>query len=125
MQALGGSYGVDATVLGCDRFKTSRPARARVAAVLEIPLLRLVEDLPLPAYARVGDAGADLVAAEDVILQPGGGRALVPTGAAIAIPFGYAGFVQPYHVEDKGNPRGKTREIRSAADCGVYSNFEV
>ena len=68
---------------------------ARVAAVLEIPLVRLVADLPLPAYARSGDAGADLVAAEDVTLAPGGGRALVPTGAAVAIPDGYAGFVQP------------------------------
>ena len=68
---------------------------ARVAAVLEIPLVALVDDLTLPAYARPGDAGADLVAAEDVMLAPGGGRALVPTGAAIAIPEGYAGFVQP------------------------------
>ena len=68
---------------------------ARVAAVLEIPLLRLVDDLPLPSYAREGDAGADLVAAEAVTLAPGGGRALVATGAAIAIPVGYAGFVQP------------------------------
>jgi dUTP pyrophosphatase len=63
--------------------------------VLEIPLLRLDPDLPMPAYAREGDAGADLVASESVTLAPGGGRALVPTGAAIAIPEGYAGFVQP------------------------------
>ena len=51
-------------------------AGARVAAVLEIPLLRLDDNLPLPSYAREGDAGADLVAAEDVTLAPGGGRAL-------------------------------------------------
>jgi dUTP pyrophosphatase len=63
--------------------------------VLDIPLLRLDPDLPLPSYARPGDAGADLVAREDVMLARGGGRALVPTGAAIAIPAGYAGFVQP------------------------------
>ena len=63
--------------------------------MLEIPLVALVDGLTLPAYARPGDAGADLVAAEDVMLAPGGGRALVPTGAAIAIPEGYAGFVQP------------------------------
>jgi dUTP pyrophosphatase len=63
--------------------------------VLDIPLLRLDPDLPLPSYARPGDAGADLVAREDVLLSHGGGRALVPTGAAIAIPEGYAGFVQP------------------------------
>ena len=49
----------------------------------------------MPAYASEGDAGADLVAAESVTLAPGGGRALVRTGAAIAIPVGYAGFVQP------------------------------
>lgn len=63
--------------------------------MLEVPIQRLDPDLPLPAYAREGDAGADLVAREDVTLAPGGGRALVPTGAAIAIPEGYAGFVQP------------------------------
>ena len=63
--------------------------------MLEIPLVRLVADLPIPAYARSGDAGADLVAAEDITLAPGGGRALVPTGVAIAIPGGFAGFVQP------------------------------
>jgi dUTP pyrophosphatase len=63
--------------------------------VLEIPLVRLDPELPLPAYARPGDAGADLVAREDVTLAAGGGRALVPTGMAIAIPEGYAGFVQP------------------------------
>jgi len=63
--------------------------------VLDIPLLRLDPDLPLPSYARPGDAGADLVAREEVVLPCAGGRALVPTGAAIAIPEGYAGFVQP------------------------------
>ena len=63
--------------------------------MLDIPLLRLDPDLPLPSYARPGDAGADLVAREEVLLPCAGGRALVPTGAAIAIPEGYAGFVQP------------------------------
>lgn len=57
--------------------------------------MRLDPSLPLPSYARVGDAGADLVAREDVVLGPRGGRALVPTGVAVAIPDGYAGFVQP------------------------------
>jgi dUTP pyrophosphatase len=46
-------------------------------------------------YATAGDAGADLFAAADVTLAPRGGRGLVPTGLAIAIPEGYAGFVQP------------------------------
>lgn len=61
----------------------------------DIPVQRLDADLPLPVYARPGDAGADLVAREDVVLDPGGGRALVGTGIALAIPEGYAGFVQP------------------------------
>jgi dUTP pyrophosphatase len=63
--------------------------------VLEIPMKRLDPDLPAPAYATDGDAGADLVAREDVLLKAGGGRALVPTGSAVAIPAGFAGFVQP------------------------------
>ena len=63
--------------------------------MVTIPLLRLDPDLPLPAYAHDGDAGADLVAREDAVLARGGGRALVPTGVAIALPPGYAGFVQP------------------------------
>ena len=50
--------------------------------------------LPLPAYARADDAGLDLHAAEDTTMEPGG-RALVPTGIALAIPPGYAGLVLP------------------------------
>jgi dUTP pyrophosphatase len=60
-----------------------------------IPVRRIDPDLDLPAYARPGDAGADLVAREDAVLEPGGGRAVVGTGMAVAIPEGYAGFVQP------------------------------
>ena len=63
--------------------------------VVEIPVQRLDAALPLPAYARPGDAGLDLLAAEETTLAPAGGRALVPTGLAVAIPEGYAGFVQP------------------------------
>jgi dUTP pyrophosphatase len=63
--------------------------------VLEVPVVKLDPDLPLPSYARPGDAGLDLVAREDVVLAPGGGRALVATGIAVAIPEGHAGFVQP------------------------------
>ena len=62
---------------------------------MEIPITRIDSDLPLPAYAKAGDAGADLVANENVMLPPAGGRALISTGIAIAIPEGYAGFVQP------------------------------
>lgn len=63
--------------------------------VLEVPAVRLDPDLELPFYARVGDAGLDLVARDDAVLSPAGGRALVPTGLAVAIPEGYAGFIQP------------------------------
>jgi dUTP pyrophosphatase len=59
-----------------------------------VQLQRLDPGLPLPAYAHPGDAGADLVAAADVELPPGG-RALVGTGVAIALPIGYAAFVHP------------------------------
>ena len=55
---------------------------------------RLDPELPLPAYAHAGDAGADLVAAQDVELAPGE-RAVVPTGMAIALPDGFAAFVHP------------------------------
>jgi dUTP pyrophosphatase len=58
-------------------------------------LLSLVEDdLPVPAYAHPGDAGADLVTRVDVELAPGE-RATVPTGVRIALPDGYAAFVHP------------------------------
>ena len=63
--------------------------------MIDLPVLRLDPELPLPAYAKDGDAGVDLVARESVTLAPGGGRALVPTGIAIALPEGHAGFVQP------------------------------
>ncbi|MDW3220005.1 MAG: dUTP diphosphatase [Acidimicrobiales bacterium] len=63
--------------------------------MIDLPVLRLDPELPLPAYAKSGDAGVDLVARETVVLAPGGGRAVVPTGIAIALPEGYAGFVQP------------------------------
>ncbi|WP_428115741.1 dUTP diphosphatase [Candidatus Poriferisodalis sp.] len=66
-----------------------------VVAVVSIPIRRIDPDLPLPSYAKPGDAGCDLVAAETVTLAPGGGRAMIRSGIAIAIPPGYAGFVQP------------------------------
>jgi dUTP pyrophosphatase len=51
--------------------------------------------VPLPTRRHAGDAGYDLTARAGVRLEPAGGRALVPTGIALAIPEGYAGFVQP------------------------------
>ncbi|RZT85429.1 dUTP pyrophosphatase [Pseudonocardia sediminis] len=65
-----------------------------VAPSVDVLLTRLDPDLPPPAYARAGDAGADLVTAQDVTLAPGE-RALVGTGVAVALPPGFAGFVHP------------------------------
>jgi dUTP pyrophosphatase len=59
-----------------------------------VVLRRLDADLPLPRYAHPGDAGADLVAAEDAELPPGS-RTLIRTGIAIALPEGYVGLVHP------------------------------
>jgi dUTP pyrophosphatase len=62
---------------------------------MRIPVRRLDPTLPLPATAHEGDAGYDLRAREEVILAPGGGRAAVATGIAVAIPPGCAGLVLP------------------------------
>jgi dUTP pyrophosphatase len=62
---------------------------------MRIPVRRLEPTLPLPAAAHEGDAGYDLRAREAVILAPGGGRAAVATGIALAIPPGCAGLVLP------------------------------
>jgi dUTP pyrophosphatase len=61
---------------------------------VQVLLSRLDPDVPLPAYARPGDAGADLVTTSDIVLGPGE-RGVVGTGVAIALPPGYAGFVHP------------------------------
>lgn len=63
--------------------------------MLSVPIVRLDQELPLPSYARSGDAGVDLLAREGATIAPAGGRALLPTGIALALPVGYAGFVQP------------------------------
>jgi dUTP pyrophosphatase len=61
---------------------------------VEVLLLRLDPELPVPSYAHPGDAGADLVSRIDVTV-PAQGRVTVPTGVAIALPDGYAAFVHP------------------------------
>ena len=61
---------------------------------LSVQVLRLDADLPLPAYAHPGDAGADLLSTVDLTLAPGE-RALVPTGVAIALPDGFVALVHP------------------------------
>ncbi len=55
---------------------------------------RLDPELPLPSYAHPGDAGLDLYAREELVI-PAGGRAMVQTGIAIALPHGYVGLVHP------------------------------
>ena len=61
---------------------------------MKILVTRLDPSLPLPTYAKPGDAGADLYSRIDIELRPMQ-RALVPTGLAIALPPGYAGFLHP------------------------------
>lgn len=62
---------------------------------MEIQVKVLHPDATLPTYANDGDAGCDLVAVESCVLAAGGGRAMVPTGFAVAIPEGHGGFVLP------------------------------
>lgn len=62
--------------------------------MVSVLIKRLDEGVPLPKYAKGGDAGADLVTRIDVSLAPGE-RALIPTGISIALPDGYAAFVHP------------------------------
>lgn len=61
---------------------------------MQIKVKRIDPDLPLPMYAHSGDAGLDLYSSENAVINPGD-RKLISTGIAMAIPFGYAGFIQP------------------------------
>ena len=61
---------------------------------IQVLITRLDPSIPLPKYAKGGDAGADIVTRVDVTLQPGE-RALVPTGISIALPDGYVALVHP------------------------------
>ena len=60
-----------------------------------VQIQRLDPDLPLPVPAHLGDAGLDLYAREDAMIPAGGGRLLMPTGVAVAIPHGYMGLAVP------------------------------
>lgn len=92
--------------------------------MLRVPILRLDPGLPLPSYAHDGDAGADLHAREDVVLIAGGGRALVPTGVAVALPAGHAGFVQPRSGLALGH--GVTcLNTPGLVDCGYRDELKV
>jgi dUTP pyrophosphatase len=61
---------------------------------VDVLVVRIDPDLPLPSYAHPGDAGLDLLATVDVVVAPGQ-RVLVPTGIAIALPDGFAAFIHP------------------------------
>jgi dUTP pyrophosphatase len=61
---------------------------------MKVFITRLDKDLPIPQYARAGDAGADVHSRIDIAIAPGE-RALVPTGISIALPDGYAAFAHP------------------------------
>ena len=65
-----------------------------MAEEVVIKCVQMHSDLPLPSYAHLGDAGADLVSAEDLILKPGE-RAAVSTGLSIALPIGFVALVHP------------------------------
>jgi dUTP pyrophosphatase len=60
-----------------------------------VQIQRVDPDLPLPVPAHLGDAGLDLYAREDAIIPARGGRLLMPTGVAVAIPHGYMGLAVP------------------------------
>ena len=95
---VAGTGGAQPTVSHCATFAARHGgvgSSSYPGGVLPVPVMRLDPDLPLPEYAHPGDAGLDLRAAVDVVVAPNGGRALVPTGIAVAIPAGHAGFVLP------------------------------
>lgn len=92
--ARGPGYRASRLGRSCSQYE-QRQAGGYRRVMLEVPLVQLDPDLGVPSYSHDGDAGADLYARERALLGPGGGRALVPTGIAIAIPPGYAGFVLP------------------------------
>jgi dUTP pyrophosphatase len=72
---------------------TTAPSASQ-SPTLRVLVQRLDPGVPMPAYALPGDAGADIVTASDITLQPGE-RAVLPTGIAVAVPDGYAAFVHP------------------------------
>ena len=90
----GGPVGAGLSLLALTRPRVAFGAVTSSGATLRVLVERLHSDLPLPVYAMPGDAGADIVAARDITLDPGE-RAVLPTGIAIAVPAGYAAFVHP------------------------------
>ncbi|MHB1518837.1 MAG: dUTP diphosphatase [Acidimicrobiales bacterium] len=87
--------GVEVDVIEPAEGAPARAASPDSTDPIVVPAVRIDPDLRFPRYARPGDAGLDLVARTGATLSAGGGRALVPTGIALAIPTGWAGFIQP------------------------------
>ena len=83
-----------APMAGADAMAIGGEAGTKGAEVVQVLLQRMDPDVPMPAYAHPGDAGADLCSAIDITLGPGE-RQTVPTGIAIALPEGYVGLVHP------------------------------
>jgi dUTP pyrophosphatase len=77
-----------------DRDRELRGLKGGFQLSFEVRFKKLDADAETPGYAHEGDAGADLQSLVNIVLGPGE-RALVPTGIAVSIPEGYAGFVQP------------------------------
>lgn len=71
------------------------PQESSVPKMIDIPLVRLDPEMAVPTQARAGDAGFDLAAREGATVPAGGGRALMPTGLAMALPTGFAALVLP------------------------------
>lgn len=92
--------------------------------MVQITVRQLDPDLPLPATAHFGDAGVDLFARQDVVIAPAGGRVLVPTGIAIAIPDGYVGLVLPR--SGLAHKHGVTLvNTPGVIDCGYRGELQV
>jgi dUTP pyrophosphatase len=72
-----------------------RSAIVPLPHLIPVDVVRLDPDLPLPGYSHPGDAGLDLLARDDGVVLAAGRRLLMPTGIAVAIPVGHAGFVLP------------------------------
>ena len=83
---------------------------------VQVLITRLDPSVPLPAYAKGGDAGADIVTRIDVTLQPGE-RALVPTGISIALPDGYVALAIKHGVTMVNAPGTVDAGYRGELQC--------
>ena len=94
LEQIGSVHVTDPCAASLDAADAADAADAGLDSLLVVAVHRLDPELPLPIYAHPGDAGADLVSRVELVIRPGE-RVLVPTGVAIALPPGHAGFVHP------------------------------